>query len=122
MNYQLLKNLLDSLVLNFKCPECFEGVKDNNIEVVWAAWNSINLDILCQKCQKHTFIKAEANQLNIWNIMNLKWLSKEEIAKKIIWNIKKEIPKNEIKENQILELRDIFKTKNINVTDFLWKN
>ena len=122
MNYQLLKNLLDSLVLNFKCPECFAEVKDNNIEVVWAAWNSINLDILCQKCQKHTFIKAEANQLNIWNIMNLKWLSKEEIAKKIMWNIKKETPKNEIKENQILELRDIFKTKNINVTDFLWKN
>lgn len=122
MNYQLLKNLLDSLVLNFKCPECLGWVKDNNIEVVWAAWNSINLDILCQKCQKHTFIKAEANQLNLWNIMNLKWLSKDEIAKKIMWNFKKEEKQEKIKENEILELRDIFKTKNINVNDFLWKN
>jgi hypothetical protein len=34
MNYQMLKTLLDSLVLNFRCPSCSSGVIDNNIEIV----------------------------------------------------------------------------------------
>jgi len=50
MNYQMLKTLLDSLVTNFKCPNCNEQVTDSNIEIVGAAGNSVNLDIGCVAC------------------------------------------------------------------------
>lgn len=131
MNYQMLKTLLDSLVTNFKCPNCNEQVTDSNIEIVGAAGSSVNLDIGCVACWKHTFVKAEVSQLNVSNILWMTGQNIEELKKKLsqklyeISNKKDSLEESkniQIKEKQILELREIFKNKNINVEDFLWKN
>lgn len=130
MNYQMLKTLLDSLILNFKCPNCSSWVLDSNIEVVWAAWNSINLDVFCSTCQKHTFIKAEVSQINLWNIANFDKENLEELKQKLqeklswiklqrtdFWETKN--IQAQINEKEILELREILKSKNTNVWDIL---
>lgn len=129
MNYQILKTLLDSLISNFKCPECSSWVSEKNIEIVGAAGTSVNLDLMCPNCEKHTFVKAEVSQINLWNIIDLKSENIEELKKKLsnqLSSMKSSNWLNEIKaqiqEKEILELRDILKNENINVEDFLGKN
>jgi len=128
MNYQMLKSILDSLMTNFRCPVCSSGVAENNLEIVWAAWNSINLDIICPKCEKHTFVKAEISHLNFWNIMNLDQNSIQEIKQKLQNTLSKidlkkwdfETIKNiKINDKEILELRDKLNKDNVWVEDFL---
>ncbi len=133
MNYQILKTLIDSLIWNFVCPNCNWKVSENNLEVVWAAWNSINLDVLCPACDKHTFVKAEMSQINLWSVMNLNKENLEGLKNKLNEikdnllqvNIKKEDfsqRKNieaKINEKEILELREILKKEHTNVWDIL---
>jgi hypothetical protein len=108
-------------------------VIDNNIEIVWAAGTSVNLDVFCPNCEKHTFVKAEVSQINLWNIVDLKSENIEELKQKLydklthlniknrnIWETKNIEAK--INEKEILELREILKNKDINVGDFLGEN
>lgn len=133
MNYQMLKTLLDSLVTNFRCPSCSSGVVDNNIEIVWAAGTSVNLDVFCPNCEKHTFVKAEVSQINLWNIIDFKSENMDELKQKLhqkltslniknrdIWETKNIEAK--INEKEILELRKILKNEHINVWDILGEN
>ncbi|MDD5769353.1 MAG: hypothetical protein PHE25_00145 [Candidatus Gracilibacteria bacterium] len=130
MNYQMLKTLLDSLVSNFKCPNCSNTVNDSLIEIVGAAGSSVNLDIFCSNCEKHTFVKAEVSQINLGNLMNFKGENINEIKQKLQeklsgLNIKKADFSNtknieaKINDKQILELRETLKNENVNVKDFL---
>ncbi len=133
MNYQMLKTLLDSLLANFRCPNCSSWVVENNIEIVWAAGTSINLDIMCQSCEKHTFVKAEVSQINLWNIVDFKSENAEELKQKLhqklthlniqnrkIWETKN--IEAQINEKEILELREILKNDHINVEDIFGGN
>ncbi len=130
MNYQMLKTLIDSLVTNFKCPNCNGTVSESNIEIVWAAWSSINLDVECTQCSKHTFVKAEVSQMNLWNILDMTNGNIDELKQKLqnklsgISMKKISMPEKapQIKEKEILELREILKNDNINVEDFLGTN
>lgn len=133
MNYQILKNLLDSLISNFRCPNCQASVTENNIEIVGAAGTSVNLDIECVSCTKHTFVKAEVAQIHLWNMLDITPENMEEIKQKLqqklsglqiknrnIWETKN--IQAQINEKEILELRDILKNEHINVEDFLGTN
>ncbi len=131
MNYQMLKTLIDSLLTNFRCPNCESQVGESNIEIVGAAGTSINLDIACGQCSKHTFVKAEVSQMNLSNILDMTNGNIDEFKQRLSQRLsgismKKtdwiEDKKAQIKEKQILELREIFKNKNTNVEDFLWQN
>ena len=128
MNYQMLKTLLDSLVSNFRCPNCDSWTQENNLEIIWAAWTSVNLDVFCPSCQKHTFVKAEVSQINLWNLVDINPENigefKEKLAQKLtsinIW--KKEISSKieaKINENEILELRKALKDEHIKASDLL---
>ncbi len=67
MNYQMLKSIVDSLIQNFKCPDCHGWVSEKDIEIVWAAWKTVNIDVWCPVCNKHTMVKAEVSNMNLWN-------------------------------------------------------
>jgi hypothetical protein len=34
MNYQMLKSIIDSLIQNFKCPDCQTSVSEKDVEVM----------------------------------------------------------------------------------------
>lgn len=130
MNYQMLKTLLDSLVVNFKCPNCQSQIGENNLEIVGAAGSSINLDVLCPACEKHTFVKAEVSQINLWNIIDIKPENIQEFKQKLHQkltniNIKKADLSNskdikaKINDKEILELRETLKSEHTKVEDFL---
>lgn len=130
MNYQMLKTLLDSLVLNFKCPNCSCQITETNLEIVWAAGTSVNLDVHCTNCEKHTFVKAEVSQINLWNVVDFNSENIEEFKQKLhkkltSINIQKsdlnhrENMEPKINDKQIWELRKALKNECIKVEDFL---
>lgn len=105
MNYQMLKALIDLLIKNFKCPNCQSQINEDSLEIIWAAWTSVNLDINCPMCKKHTFIKAEVSQINLWNVIDLKKENIDEFKQKL--------------QQELLNIN--IKNWNINLTEFLSK-
>ncbi len=104
MNYQILKNIIENLVQSFECPSCTEKVDEASIEIVWAAWSSLNININCPACQKSTMVRTEVANINLWKLDALN--VPEEIKSKIK-NLKSEIvqaPKSQIKDEEIVSL------------------
>jgi len=110
MNYLALKNMIDVITQTYRCPECSGLVDDSHIEIMWTAGNTINVDIYCSKCEKHSIMKAEVTY--IWkNIIN----------KSIIEKIKNNFPiKNDktiLEDKDIIDLNNKLKNDNIDMND-----
>lgn len=138
MNFKALKWMIDSLVKTYKCPECGNEVNDNNVDVIGAAGTTINIDVECPSCGKHSMIKSEVMSLDLtnWSMTPDKLQKIKETLGQlngsiktefIEWNLKEanEIKKNKksllsIKDNEIVELNSELKQEELNVLDFLW--
>ena len=121
MNYSMMKNLIESLIQNFACPDCNSKVNDTNAEVVWAAWSAVNLDMICPNCSKHTMIRAEMTAMNL---SSMPWFDKlkESFSKEIKTQLKraeKKDSKPKINDKVIVDVNNLLKQENINVDDFL---
>jgi len=118
MNYQALKWMLESLVKTYKCPSCDADIWENNVDIVWAAWNTVNIDIECIKCQKHSMIKAEITQIDLSRIPLIK-----ENIEKLKNNLSKMSGASEnskrIVDTEIVKLNKDLKAKNLNISDLL---
>lgn len=124
MNYKTLKWMLESLVKVYKCPMCNAEINENNVDIVWAAGNTVNIDIECHKCNKHSMIKAEINSINLTSL-NLQenwveWLKKS--LEQIKWNITKKSTidteqKDKITDKEIVDLNKKLKDTNLNASD-----
>jgi DNA-directed RNA polymerase subunit RPC12/RpoP len=119
MNFQSIKSMIESLVKTYKCPECSEWITEANVDIIWAAWSTINIDIECSYCGKHSMLKTEILALNLTD----KWISAENIEKlKSVllknWNIKA-IKEKSINDEQIVWLNKDLKKWKLNVSDLL---
>lgn len=121
MNYKTLKWMLESLVKVYKCPMCNAEINEDNVDIVWAAWNTVNIDIECQKCKKHSMIKAEINSINLVPL-NL-WETWVEGLKKSLEDIKWQMTNNNsnndkiITDKEIVNLNKKLKDSNLNASD-----
>lgn len=120
MNFKALKWMIDSLVQVYKCPSCESIVWDNNVDIIWAAWTNINIDVECPTCNKHSMIKAEIVSFDLWkinisqeNLNNLKDNLVKLKDKKSENNI---LTDNLIKDEEIVNLNKELKDT-INVSD-----
>jgi len=138
MNFKALKWMIDSLVKTYKCPECGNEVNDNNVDVIWAAGTTINIDIECPKCGKHSMIKSEVMSLDLTNqnITPDKLQQIKETLGKLNGNIKAEFvdgnneeslkiaeakkQEKAIKDDEIVDLNSELKQEELNVEDLLW--
>lgn len=124
MNYNIFKTLVDVLIKTYKCPNCQAEINENSIDIVGAAWTTINVDIWCPSCKQHSIIKAEATQVNVntmnfWTNPNIdsikKWLTD------LIANKNKISNENAIKDNDIVNLNREFKNPEITISDLFWE-
>lgn len=122
MNYQSLKWMIESIINSYKCPECSTLVNESNIDIIWAAWSTINIDIECYWCGKHSMIKTEVLSLDLTN----KWLSKENIEKlkNTLLGLRPNIvtKQTRIKDEEIIDLNRDLQKKSLNVAELLWDN
>jgi len=120
MNYKALKWMIDNLTKTYACPECNSEVDEWSVDIIWAAWTTINIDIECVNCWKHSMIKSEVITLDLSQIQNIPWIQGA------IWNIVPQIaqidPKLLIKDEQIVELNKDLKKTNIWVEDLFKKD
>lgn len=117
MNYQIFKSIIESIIANFKCESCMSWVSENNIEIIWAAWGSLNVDVVCPSCSKHTVVRAEVANVNLWAVS---W--KQELKEKLVKtfsNIVKNDNNLKLNDKVITDLSKALKTENIKVQDFL---
>jgi transcription elongation factor Elf1 len=104
MNYKILKNIVENLLQSFACPSCTKKIEEAGIEIVWAAGNSLNLNIICSECDKCTMVRTEVANINLWK---LNWLNIPEEIKSKIKNLKSEIStptETKIKDEEIISL------------------
>lgn len=138
MNFKALKGMIDSLVKTYKCPECGNEVDDNNVDVIGAAGTTINIDVECPGCGKHSMIKSEVMSLDLtnWNISADKLQQIKETLGKLNGNIKAEFVNGStqeslniaeakkqaksIKDKEIVNLNSELKQEELNVEDLLW--
>lgn len=140
MNFKALKWMIESLVKTYKCPECWAEVNDNNVDVVWAAGTTINIDIECPNCGKHSMIKSEVMSLDLTkaNITPEQLVQLQKRLGKLWGNVRAEIvdtawnkkdledmvqekkSENAIKDEEIIELNNELKNDSLNVSDLFW--
>jgi endogenous inhibitor of DNA gyrase (YacG/DUF329 family) len=129
--------MIDSLVKTYKCPECGNEVNDNNVDVIGAAGTTINIDIECPECGKHSMIKSEVMSLDLTNsnITAEKLQQIKDTLGQINGNIKAEFVNGNteeslkietekkaaksIKDKEIVELNSELKQEELNVGDLL---
>ncbi len=104
MNYQALKSMLDNVLESFSCPECNTKIKEENIDIIWAAWTNLNLDIVCPKCWRHTMMKSQVLTIDLSSI----WFFK---------NIKKSNKLNAIKDEEVIKLSKELKNRKLKASD-----
>jgi hypothetical protein len=64
MNYLILKSIIEATVVNFRCKDCQSSITDGNINLLWIAWNTINMEVICPNCKTGWVVKAEIGFLN----------------------------------------------------------
>jgi len=109
MNFQSLKGMIDTLTQTFKCPECSAEVNDSTIDIVGAAGTTINIDIECYNCWRHSMVRSEVYSIDLKN---------NPLAKNI--PSKKLMKKNLIKDEQIVDLNKNLNQKDISISDLFW--
>lgn len=135
MNFKALKWMIDSLVKTYKCPECAAEVDDNNVDVIGAAGTTINIDVECPNCGKHSMIKSEVVSLDLSksNISPEQLVELQKRLTKANPNIRAEIVQsweqnetnknlNSIKDEEIVDLNNQLKSEELNVSDLFDDN
>lgn len=88
MNFWMLKNMVENLVGSYKCPFCSSTtIDDKNIDIVWAAGNTVNIDMHCPSCDKHFMAKTEVMQVELWNLPADKISKLQQSLKALGWKL-----------------------------------
>ncbi len=124
MNYQALKTMIDSVTSNYRCPSCNSNVSEESLDIIWAAGTSVNIDITCPACEKHSMIKAEVMNVDVSNMKiapeQLGALQEKLSQMKglVGGNIHiQQNTNNKMKDEQIVDLNKNLKQKDLKVED-----
>lgn len=127
----MLKNMVENLVSTYKCPFCgAQDISENNIDIVGAAGNTVNIDMHCPSCDKHFMAKTEVMQMELWNISAEKISQLKQAVSALqgklggkidvqMWQISDSIHKKDvIKDESIMGLqKDLSAKKELKVED-----
>lgn len=126
MNFQTLRWMIESLVKTYKCPMCNSHVTENNIDIIWAAGTTVNIDVACGSCDKHSMIKIEVLAVDLTK----KNISSDQLAElksrfKNIKDVEVSTPntstESAIKDETIIDLSKDLKKWDLSVDDLFWE-
>ena len=121
MNFQTLKWMIESLVKSYKCPMCMSHVDESDVNIIWAAGNTVNIDVTCWNCSKHSMVKIEVMWVD---------LTKHEASADVLQELKSRFwgttshvetfsnaPEESIKDENIVDLNKNLRSQNLSVED-----
>ena len=124
--------MIESLIKWYSCPSCSGNtISEQNIDIVWAAGNTVNIDMKCPWCSKHYMARMEivgvnlsdASKFSQGNIKNMKIgmdaikNALNEIKEKKEEDIEIQLLEESIKDDQIIDLSKNLKSKKMSVKD-----
>lgn len=107
MNFDALEWLLKSILENFKCGFCWHKTEKKDVSIKNIENNTVELDIFCENCKNHSFIKSEIVSIDL-----RKHLNKDQLKE-----FKANFSKNTIKDEEIIKLTKDLKKENFSVSD-----
>jgi len=131
MNFGMLKNMVENLVASYTCPFCqSKQINEQNIDIVGAAGNTVNIDMHCPSCNKHFMAKTEVVQMELWkfspekiekikNSLNaLKWKMGGDLSIETLWaDLDAATTEDTIKDEEIQGLHKDLQQKSLNAED-----
>lgn len=124
MNFKWLKSMIDSLVATYKCPECWEWATEDNVDIIGAAGNTINIDLVCGKCDKHSMIKSEVVSLDL-DKSNIS-VEQLQVLREHLWSLggKLSIPmkENKVSDEEITDLHKKLQESDLSLSDLFSEN
>ena len=121
----MLKNMVENLVTSYKCPFCSgTNIGEKNIDIIGAAGNTVNIDMHCPSCSKHFMAKTEVVQMDATNLSPEKLWQIQQSLSALKWKLWGNLDiavdileKDQIKDENILDLRDEMQKKDFNASD-----
>lgn len=117
--------MVENLVTSYKCPFCGgTNMSEKNIDIVGAAGNTVNIDMHCPSCKKHFMAKTEVVQMDASQLSPEKLEQIKHSLSALKWKLGGKIDismdvlkKDQIKDENILGLRDEMQKKDFNASD-----
>lgn len=63
MNYIFLKNIIETILQNFTCPECHSKTNEQTLQITRITPQGIDIHIQCHICQSKSALHAEVNTM-----------------------------------------------------------
>jgi len=131
MNFGMLKNMVENLVSSYTCPFCqSKDMDEQNIDIVGAAGNTVNIDMHCPSCNKHFMAKTEVVQMELWkfspeklekiknSLSALKWKMGGDLSIETIWSdFDSTRAEDVIKDEEILNLHKNLQQNSLSAED-----
>jgi len=117
--------MVENLVTSYKCPFCGgTDIWEKNIDIVWAAGNTVNIDMHCPSCKKHFMAKTEVVQMDASKLTPEKLGQIQQSLSALKWKLwgnldvsMDVLKKDQIKDENILDLREEMKKKDFGASD-----
>jgi len=127
----MLKNMVENLVSSYTCPFCqSKDMDEQNIDIVGAAGNTVNIDMHCPSCNKHFMAKTEVVQMELWkfspeklekiknSLSALKWKMGGDLSIETIWSdFDSTRAEDVIKDEEILNLHKNLQQNSLSAED-----
>lgn len=70
MHYIFLKNILETVLANFACPQCQNKTNEQSIQISWVSSHGIDIFIHCHVCGANSQLNAEINTIAAQMLQN----------------------------------------------------
>lgn len=117
MNYKALKWVIDWILNSHKCPSCNSLINESWVDIIWAAWSTVNIDISCTTCWKHSIIKAEVAQVDVNSLGNWKKIDPQILKDQILSKINLSKNTNNLSKEDLDDLNNKISNENISISD-----
>jgi len=123
--------MVENLVSSYTCPFCqSKDMDEQNIDIVGAAGNTVNIDMHCPSCNKHFMAKTEVVQMELWkfspeklekiknSLSALKWKMGGDLSIETIWSdFDSTRAEDVIKDEEILNLHKNLQQNSLSAED-----
>lgn len=118
MQYIFLKNILETILSNYVCPECQNKTNEQALRVTGISSQGVDIHIHCHVCGAHSQLNAEVNMMAAQMLQSDEWKKQFEEFLSQWWaigatlhNKQKDIITNEnaIKDEDIVKIHNDLK-------------
>ncbi len=118
MQYLFLKNILETVLSNYICPECQNKTNEQSLQITGVSSHGVDIHVHCHVCGAHSQLNAEVNMMAAQMLESDEWkkqfeefLSQWWVIGATLHNKQKDTKTNEnaIKDEDIIKIHNDLK-------------